>query len=51
MCRRYLLWSAAMAAFGFGLLVGMWIEGGFLAHCCGMALLVLGVGTLLKKQV
>ena len=51
MCRRYLLWGAAMAAFGFGLLIGMWIEGGFLAHCCGLALFVLGVGTLLKKQV
>lgn len=51
MCRRYLLWGAAMAAFGLGLLFGMWIEGGFLAHCFALALLVLGVGTLLKKQV
>ena len=40
-----------MAAFGLGLLVGMWIEGGFLSHCFGLCLFVLGVGTLLKKQV
>ena len=49
MCRRNQLWGCMLLAFGVGLLIGLWIECGFLAHCFGFALIVLGIGVAKKK--
>jgi len=43
MCRRNQMWGCALVAFGLGLLVGMWIEGGFLAHCLGFGIIFFGI--------
>jgi len=50
MLRRSCVWGYLFAAFGFGLLIGMWIEGGFLAHCFGFGMLFYGVSHLCRKQ-
>jgi len=39
----------AALAFGLGLLIGIWIEGGFWAHCFGFALVGGGCSFLRKK--
>lgn len=49
MCRQNQLWGCALLAFGAGVLIGIWIESGFLAHCFGIALIVLGIGVARKK--
>lgn len=48
MCRYKQLWGFACAAFGLGLLTGVWLEGGFLCCCFGIGLIVAGVA-LVKK--
>ena len=42
MCRRQRILGCALMAFGFGVLVGTWLEGGFWPHCLGFALLIFG---------
>ena len=42
MCRHHQLWGCILLAFGFGILVGMWLEGGFFAHCFGFGLIAIG---------
>lgn len=49
MCRRYLVVGWIMLAFGAGLLIGKWAEGGFLFHCLGIGLLLCGGMILFKK--
>lgn len=49
MCRHNQLWGCVLLAFGLGVLIGLWIESGFLAHCFGFALIVLGIGVAKKK--
>lgn len=49
MCRQNQLFGCVLLAFGIGLLIGLWIEGGFLAHCFGFGLIVLGCGVGKKK--
>ena len=49
MCRQNLLWGCALLAFGLGFLIGVWVEGGFLAHCFGLGMILLGFGFLRKK--
>lgn len=49
MCRQNQLWGCVLLAFGLGVLIGVWIEGGFFAHCFGFALILLGCGILRKK--
>ena len=49
MCRRNHLIGIASFAFGVGLLIGIWIEGGFLAHCFGFICIFVGCGCLRKK--
>ncbi len=44
MCRKNQLWGCAMLTFGLGLLIGIWLEGGFLAHCFGFGIIFLGCG-------
>lgn len=46
MCRKERLWGCAMACFGAGLLVGSWVETGFLFHCMGFGLVIIGIGML-----
>lgn len=49
MLRRNLLLAWILAAFGLGLLFGLWIEGSFLAHCIGFGLLVFGCLNICRK--
>lgn len=49
MCRRNVLFGWIMAAFGLGLLFGLWIEGGFFVHCIGFGLLIYGFCGICKK--
>ncbi len=48
MCRYKQLWGFASAAFGIGILVGSWLEGGFLCICFGIGLIIAGAA-LVKK--
>ena len=49
MCRHNQLWGYLTLAFGFGILVGLWLEGGFLAYCAALGLLVVGFGIIRRK--
>lgn len=49
MCRHNQLCGCALLAFGVGLLIGLWLEGGFLAHCLGFGLVIVGIGMGKKK--
>jgi len=49
MCRRNHLWGCALIAFGLGLLIGTWLDGGFLTNCFGFALIVVGFGMMKKN--
>jgi hypothetical protein len=49
MCRQSVFWSCVEIAFGFGMLLGIWIGGGFLAHCVGFGLMGMGICGLMKK--
>lgn len=49
MCRRNQLLGCAAFAFGLGLLIGIWIEGGFWAHCFGFVLVGVGCSFFKKK--
>lgn len=43
MCRRNQLRGCGLAALGLGLLIGMWIDGGFWAHCLGGSMIFFGI--------
>ena len=43
MCRYNQLWGFAIGAFGLGILTGIWLEGGFLCVCLGLALFSGGI--------
>jgi hypothetical protein len=49
MCRHHQLWGCVQLAFGLGVLIGLWIEGGFFAHCFGIAMIILGCCIAKKK--
>lgn len=49
MCRYYLLWGCIMLAFGFGIIIGLCLEGGFFAHCLGLLLMVVGAALCKRK--
>lgn len=46
MCRKGRLWGCALVAFGLGMLIGSWVESGFLFHCLGFGLVIAGCGML-----
>ena len=46
MCRKTRLWGCALAAFGAGLLIGSWVEGGFLFCCLAFGLICVGFGIM-----
>lgn len=49
MCRYHQLWGGVLAAFGFGVLVGAWLEGGFLCSCFALGLIAAGIFLLRKS--
>lgn len=49
MCRHNQLWGCILIAFGFGILVGLWLESGFMVHCMGFGLMFFGCGVAKKK--
>lgn len=48
MCRFHQLWGSAMIAFGLGVWVGLWLEGGFL--CIGFGLLMVLLGCVMIRS-
>ncbi|MBO5078771.1 MAG: hypothetical protein J6B67_03700 [Oscillospiraceae bacterium] len=48
MCRQNQLWGCVLIAFGVGVLVGTWLEGGFLCTCFALGVAVLGIGVMHK---
>lgn len=49
MYRPNCLWGWILIAFGAGVLIGLWIEGGFLAHCFAIAVILCGCGVWKKR--
>lgn len=49
MCRQNQLWGCVLLAFGLGVLIGLWIESGFLAHCFGFAVIFVGCGVIRRR--
>ena len=49
MCRHNMLFGCGLGAFGLGLLIGNWAGGGFLFHCLGFGLVIVGCALLRKK--
>lgn len=49
MCRKNQLWGLLFVTFGFGLLLGMLLESGFLCGCLGLGLIVGGLFVLQRK--
>lgn len=43
MCRYRQLWGFCLCAFGLGVLTGLWLNGGFLCVCFGIAMITGGV--------
>ena len=50
MCRYHQLWGGIAAAFGAGILLGTWLEGGFLCTVFGIGLILAGA-YLFKKPM
>ena len=50
MCRYHQLWGGIAAAFGAGILLGAWLEGGFLCTVFGIGLILAGA-YLFKKPM
>ena len=48
MCRHNQLWGCILIAFGLGILVGTWLEGGFFCSCFALGLAILGLCTMRK---
>lgn len=42
MCRKNQLLGLVSLAFGLGLLIGLWVDGGFFAHCFGFGFIIVG---------
>lgn len=49
MCRQNQLLGCALMAFGLGVLIGLWLEGGFFCSCIGFGLLIFGFCVLRRK--
>ena len=49
MFRHNQIIGCCMTVFAIGLLVGMWIEGGFFAHVFGVVFIIAGCSMLRKK--
>lgn len=49
MCRQNQLFGCALMAFGFGVLLGMCLESGFLCGCLGFGLVIFGFCVLRRR--
>ncbi|MCD7755401.1 MAG: hypothetical protein LUJ09_03575 [Firmicutes bacterium] len=49
MCRKNQLCGCALAAFGFGLLIGTCLESAFFCCCAGIGIMALGAWCARKK--
>lgn len=49
MCRKNHMWALAAIAFGIGLLIGLWIESGFVQGCMGMGFIGFGFFLFQRK--
>lgn len=49
MCRKNHLWGGLLTAFGVGLLIGIWLEGGFFCHIFSLAMIIAG-GLICKSR-
>ncbi len=49
MCRQNQLFGCALMAFGLGVLIGLWLEQGFVCACLGFGLLIFGFCIVRKK--
>ncbi len=49
MCRRNQLYAWILLSFGAGVLLGLWLECNFLAHCFGIGVICAGSCLLRKK--
>ena len=49
MCRKNHMWALAVISFGLGLLIGLWIESGFVQGCIGVAFVGFGIFIFQKK--
>ena len=49
MCRHNQLWASIMIAFGVGLLIGLWLNGGFFSHCFGLIMIFCGCGVFRRR--
>ena len=49
MCRYNQLWGLLLISFGLGILIGIWISGGFFCHLIGFGLICAGVCVLRRK--
>ncbi len=49
MCHKHIFWGGALVAFGAGLLIGLWLEGGFFCHCFSLALIIAG-GCMCRRK-
>ncbi len=50
MCRYNYLWGGMLMAFGFGVLIGLWLEGGFFCVCFGLFMMVMGYLIMKNKH-
>ena len=50
MCRRNQLLGCGMSAFGLGLVIGIWLEGGFLPCCLGLGLMLFGFSQWCRRS-
>lgn len=49
MCRRNCLWGWMLISFGGGMLLGTFLESGFLICCIGIGMIALGMCVLQKN--
>lgn len=49
MCRQNHLWGCVLMAFGLGVLIGTWLDGGFFCNCFGFVTIIVGCGVIRKK--
>ncbi len=48
MCRMNCLWAGMLTALGVGIIIGLWLEGGFFSHCLGVGFIFCGCGFFRK---
>lgn len=49
MCRRNQLFGWCLGALGLGILLGSWMDGGFLCFLLGVGLMIFGYGLIHRR--